>query len=65
MAVLVYHVSASSNRGSIERHGLDWRRMEGRGIAGSLEPEREGIFLAESLEEADFFCWMGRPSGVL
>jgi hypothetical protein len=30
------------------------------GIAGSSAPEVDGIFLAESLEEADFFCWMGR-----
>jgi hypothetical protein len=61
MGVVVFHVSSSSNRESIKRHGLDWRRMEStEGIAGSLEPEAAGVFLARDLDEARWFADMGR-----
>jgi hypothetical protein len=61
MGVVVFHVSSSSNRESIKRHGLDWRRMaSAAGIAGSLEPEAAGVFLARDLDEARWFAEMGR-----
>lgn len=55
------HVSASVNRGSIERYGLDWRRMGAApGIAGSRRPEAEAIFLGDDAFEVDFFTSMAR-----
>jgi hypothetical protein len=61
----LYHVSASVNRSSIERHGLDWTRMEAAfGIAGSHEPEADGIFLARGLWEAYWFAGFGAVSPV-
>jgi hypothetical protein len=54
-----FHVTASGNRDSILRHGLDWRRGGG-GIAGSRAPEQEGIFLAREPIEVDFFVRMGK-----
>jgi hypothetical protein len=57
----MFHVSASANRWSILRHGLDWTQMgAATGIAGSRQPELEGIFLCDSREGADFFVNMGR-----
>ena len=53
-----YHVTATANRQSIERHGLDWRHGRG-GIAGSVTPEQEGVFLARHPDEAAFFVSMG------
>jgi hypothetical protein len=53
-----FHVSPAANRDSISRHGLDWRRGGG-GIAGSLAPEQQGVFLARDRSEADFFIRMG------
>jgi hypothetical protein len=55
MTLVLFHVTPTANRESIERYGLDWRRMIGAGIAGSENPEREGIFLVEHLDEARFF----------
>jgi hypothetical protein len=52
------HVSPAANRASIAQHGLDWRRMRGTGIAGSAEPEAEGIFLCAGREDAEFFAGM-------
>jgi hypothetical protein len=53
-----FHVSASANRESILRHGLDWRRMgPSPGVAGSQSPELPGIFLQESADD-DFFVQM-------
>lgn len=47
----MFHVTATSNRDSIERHGLDWRRKGGScGVAGSRVPELEAIFVCESRE---------------
>jgi hypothetical protein len=62
----MFHVSAVGNRGSIERHGLDWRRMaDTPGIAGSALPELEAIFLCGTLAETQFFTEMSRsPSDV-
>jgi hypothetical protein len=36
----MFHASRSPNRDSIARHGLDWRRMDRPGIAGSVESAR-------------------------
>lgn len=55
------HVTATSNRESIEQHGLDWRRMAAScGVAGSRVPELEAIFLCESREDVSFFTRMAR-----
>ncbi|HKN93622.1 MAG TPA: hypothetical protein VJU60_04755 [Thermoleophilaceae bacterium] len=57
----LFHVTATANRESINRHGLDWRRMrDAQGIAGSLGPELPAVFLAESRDDADFFVDMAR-----
>jgi hypothetical protein len=54
------------NRASIERHGLDWRRMgASSGIAGSRRPELPGVFLCRDELEVDFFCRMNAPGGEL
>jgi hypothetical protein len=54
------HASASANRESIERWGLDWTRMgNAAGIAGSVKPELEGVFL-DTLEGVRFFTRMSR-----
>ena len=37
----------AANRDSIREHGLDWRAMRGRGIAGSQGPELDAIFLLQ------------------
>jgi hypothetical protein len=57
----MFHASRSPNRDSIARHGLDWRRMDRPGIAGSVEPEWPGVFLCASLESARWFAGMPRP----
>jgi hypothetical protein len=55
------HVTAAVNRASIERHGLDWRRMGAApGIAGSRRPEAAGIFLGDHPADVDFFTSMAR-----
>ena len=56
----LYHVTASVNRQSIQKHGLDWTRMGATSrIAGSTVPEQKGIFLTEGKDEAE---WFGEPS---
>jgi hypothetical protein len=56
--------SASHNRASILEHGLDWRRMGAApGIAGSRQPEADGVFLAEAADIA-FFFGFARPLDV-
>jgi hypothetical protein len=54
-----YHVSPSTNRASILRHGLDITWMSGIGIAGSTSAEVEGIFIAQSLSQAFYFAGFG------
>ena len=57
----MFHATATENRQSILRHGLDWRQMGTvPGIAGSREPELPAVFLCESREEIDFFTGMSR-----
>jgi hypothetical protein len=62
----MFHASDVVNRGSILENGLDWRHMgAAAGIAGSRRPEREVIFLCESLDEVKFFTDMcRRPTDV-
>jgi hypothetical protein len=61
-----FHVTSTSNRESIRRHGLDWRRMGAAcGIAGSGEPEQEGCFLCEGEFEADWFVQMNNTGGTV
>lgn len=61
-----FHVTASRNRQSVEHYGLDWRRMSGvRGIAGSRQPEQEGIFLCQDEREVDWFLGFSGPGGPL
>lgn len=56
----MYHVTATENRSSIERWGLDWDRMgSSPGVAGSPKPEAPGIWLTEHAED-DFFIEMAR-----
>jgi hypothetical protein len=53
------HFSASANRESIVRWGLDWRRMGGApGIAGSVRPELPVVFLDDDPD--GMFRTMGR-----
>jgi hypothetical protein len=54
------HVTRSTNRESIDEHGLDWRRMGTKGIAGSVRREYPGIYVCGSREDADFFAGMVR-----
>ena len=57
----MFHATATENRQSILRHGLDWRQMgTAPGIAGSREPELPAVFLCESREEIGFFTGMSR-----
>lgn len=58
-----FHATFASNRDSIRRHGLDHRRMAGRGIAGSTAPEAAGIFLGSDLDDAHWFAHMGSRQG--
>jgi hypothetical protein len=54
------HASASANRQSIARWGLDWNRMGGAsGIAGSGKPELDAIFL-DHIDGIEFFTRMSR-----
>jgi hypothetical protein len=60
----LFHVSSAANRDSIRRHGLDWTRMGAAcGIAGSREPEVEGIFLCRGESEAAWFVHMNNTGG--
>jgi len=61
----LYHVSASANRESILRHGLDSSRMGiASGIAGSRSPEADGVFLVEGLDGALWFAGFGQVRPV-
>ena len=62
----MFHVTATENRQSILRHGLDWHQMgTTAGIAGSREPELPAVFLCESREDTGFFTEMSRlPADV-
>lgn len=56
-----FHVTAAENRLSIQRHGLDWRRMGGcGGVAGRRAPELPAVFLCRTRDESAFFVRMAR-----
>lgn len=60
----MFHVSSAANRHSIMAHGLDWTCMGAApGIAGSLTPEAEGIFLCTDEHEAHFFTRINNTGG--
>jgi hypothetical protein len=59
-----FHATFAENRASIHRHGLDYRRMSGPGIAGSRTPEAAGVFLSCDIESARWFARMGRRGPV-
>lgn len=63
---LMFHATASANRESVLRHGLDWRRMGAApGIAGSTGPELPAVFLCDSRDDVGFFLGMARvPTDV-
>lgn len=45
-------------------HGLDWTRMgAARGIAGSNEPEEDGVFLCLDEFDAKYFVEMNNTGG--
>ncbi|MGZ4736687.1 MAG: hypothetical protein ACXVKA_12490 [Acidimicrobiia bacterium] len=62
----LFHATDVVNRDSILRHGLDWRQMgAARGIAGSDEPEIEGIFLFDDMFDIGWWSRMaGRPTDI-
>jgi hypothetical protein len=61
----LYHVSSSSNRGSILANGLGSALMErARGIAGSRSPEQDGCFLCLSEQEVAWFVQMNNIGGT-
>ena len=62
----MFHATATQNRQSILRYGLDWRQMgTAPGIAGSPKPELAAVFLCESRDEIGFFTSMSRlPADV-
>lgn len=60
----LFHVTSALNRDSILAHGLDWTRVGAApGIAGSLTPEEEGVFLCRDEFEADFFVRINNTGG--
>ncbi|WP_206425993.1 hypothetical protein [Nakamurella antarctica] len=60
----MFHVSSANNRASIRAHGLDWSRMSlASGIAGSCEPEADGIFVVPDYFTAEFFVRMNNTGG--
>jgi hypothetical protein len=63
MALILFHVSDRANRESIQRYGLDSRRMgAAQGIAGSEFPESQGTFLVHDMDEVKWFVEMGRSN---
>ena len=60
----LFHVSSAANRESIRAHGLDWTRMgAARGIAGSMTPEEDGVYLCRDEFEARFFTDLNNTGG--
>jgi hypothetical protein len=60
-----FHTTFANNRASIQRYGLDYRRMTGQGIAGSGAPETPGVFLSNDLWQARWFARMGLRRGAV
>lgn len=62
----LFHVSSSQNRASITEHGLDWTRMgAARGIAGSGQPEVEGVFVCLDQSTVDFIVRINNTGGTV
>jgi hypothetical protein len=60
----LFHVTSALNRESIMEHGLDSTRMgAARGIAGSDEPEEDGVFLCLDEFDANYFVDMNNTGG--
>src|ERR1700730_17121550 len=60
----LFHVSSAANRETDRAHGLDWNRMgAARGIAGSMTPEENGVFLCRDEFEARFFTDLNNTGG--
>jgi hypothetical protein len=61
-----FHVTYASNRASILRYGLDWRRTTSGGIARGSDlpavPQAAGVFLTRDLHDAGFFARFRRPA---
>ena len=64
LPALLFHASPTPNRASICVHGLDVSRMSVAGIAGSPDPEEEGVYLAESLWEGFWYASFGQHPRV-
>jgi hypothetical protein len=61
-----FHVTSSRNRSSIQKYGLDWKRMGAVGnVAGGSLPEQEGIFVCEDYEGVEYFSRMNGTGGPL
>lgn len=59
-----FHVSSRANRESIWAYGLDWTKMGAApGIAGSTDPEADGVFLCQDEFTAGFFVRMNNTGG--
>jgi hypothetical protein len=59
MPSVAFHVSSARNRESILRHGLDWTRMVDQpGVAGNSTPDGPYVFLAQDIQEAEWFVVM-------
>jgi len=55
------HATATANRESIYRHGLDWNRMgPAPGLAGSTRPELPAIFVCEDLDDVSYLLHMAQ-----
>lgn len=60
----MFHVTSVRNRESILTHGLDWTRMGAApGIAGSSEPEADGVFLCPDDFDVEFFLGLNNTGG--
>ncbi|MFF5076475.1 hypothetical protein ACFY36_05450 [Actinoplanes sp. NPDC000266] len=60
----LHHVSSVRNRDSIRAFGLDWTRMGAApGIAGSREPEQQGVFLCRDESESSWFVRLNNTGG--
>jgi hypothetical protein len=64
----LFHLSSRRNRESIEASGLDPARMKNvPGLAGSVRPEIDGVFVFVTIEDAEFFAGVAvgnHPEGL-
>ncbi len=68
MAGQLFHLSSVLNRASIERFGLDGRRMTlAFGLAGASRSEIAGVYVFEDIEDARWFAGQAvarHPAGL-